>query len=344
MDEVTYRLPAEWEPQSGVLLCWPHPRTDWADTLAEVEPCVAAMVAAISRFEQVLLIVDDAGRVRPQLAAAGSHAERVRLVELPTNDTWARDFAAITVQERDTFRLLDFGFNGWGLKFAADLDNTVNRRLHAMGELGTSPMSTLAMILEGGSIESDGAGSILTTADCLLSANRNPHMSQQAIEAELCRRFGARQVLWLHHGHLAGDDTDSHIDILARFAPGETIVHMHCDDPGDAHYPAFDAMLAELAGLRNADGRPYRLVALPWPRPRHNRHGELVAPSYANFLVINDAVLVPVYGDASDDEALQTIAACFPAREVIGIDASPLLEQGGSLHCMTMQFPLGVLP
>lgn len=338
------RLPAEWEAQSGVMLAWPHAGSDWVDMLAKVEPCVAAIVAAISRFEEVVLVVDHAERVRPLLLAAGAQAERVRMIELPTNDTWVRDFGAITVEEGAGFRLLDFNFNGWGLKFAANLDNQVNVRLHAAGVLGTSPITSPGLILEGGSIDSDGAGTILTTADCLLSRNRNAHLSQDEIEQQLCGLFGAERLLWLHHGHLAGDDTDSHIDILARFAATDTIVYMHCDDPDDEHYGEFAAMQAELQAFRMLSGEPYRLVALPWPKPKLNSESEPAAPSYANFLIINGAVLVPVYNDAADARALSLIAECFPGREVIGIDSTVLIKQGGSLHCMTMQFPQGVLP
>jgi len=338
------RLPAEWEPQSGVMLAWPHVESDWADLLDQVRPVVIAIVREVARREQVLLLVDDAGAVRDILAASGVNMARVKLVEQSTNDTWARDYGPLTVADNGDFTLLDFGFNGWGLKFAADQDNQVSRRLYASGHLGEHQLQTLGLIFEGGSIESDGAGTLLTTSDCLLSLNRNPQLSQTGIEAELKELFGAGQLLWLNSGHLAGDDTDSHIDILARFAPENTIIHMQCDDAADPHFEAFSAMREELESFCNLAGEPYRLVALPWPKAKTNRFGDLVAPSYANFLIINDAVLVPVYGDARDEEALAVIAGCFPGREVIGIECSPLIEQGGSLHCMTMQFPEGVLP
>jgi len=343
MADTKRRLPAEWEPQSGVLLAWPHVESDWADMLDQVRPVVVAIVREVARRELVVLLVDDAAPVRDILAASGVELANVKLVELPTNDTWARDYGPLTVADSGGFRLLDFGFNGWGLKFASDQDNQASRRLHAAGLFGAHPLQTLGLIFEGGSIESDGVGTLLTTSDCLLSPNRNPQLSKANIEAELKVLFGAGQLLWLDSGHLAGDDTDSHIDILARFAPDNTIIHMHCDDAADPHFGAFTAMREELEGFRNLAGEPYRLVALPWPKVKKNRFGDLVAPSYANFLIINDAVLVPVYSDVNDDEALKVIAGCFPGREVIGIECSPLIEQGGSLHCMTMQFPEGVL-
>ncbi|HXH65503.1 MAG TPA: agmatine deiminase family protein, partial [Mariprofundaceae bacterium] len=293
---MTRRLPAEWEAQSGVLLAWPHADSDWAELMHLVEPCVVEIATQISRFEPVLIVADKAERVRARLMVAGAEMERVRIAELPTNDTWARDFGPITVLADDGPLLLDFTFNGWGMKFAADRDNQVTRSLHAQGLLGEHALETLDMVLEGGSIESDGAGTILTTTACLLSPNRNPELSQADIEAALKEHLGAERVLWLGHGGLAGDDTDSHIDILARFVSEDTIVYMHRHDTDDEHYADLAAMREQLAGFTTAEGRPYKLVALPWPKAKQNRFGDLVAPSYANFLIINGAVLVPVYG------------------------------------------------
>jgi len=344
MSKGEIRLPAEWEPQSGVMLAWPYAGSDWDDMLEQVQRVVANIVAAISRYEAVLLLVDKPDAARLQLEAAGAELSRIQQIEVATNDTWVRDYGPITVTHGDDAHILDFGFNGWGLKFAADLDNQVSRRLHRMGCFGSHPLTIGKLVLEGGSIDSDGAGTILTTSDCLLSPNRNPHLSKAQIEAELQGYFGARQILWLDHGHLAGDDTDSHIDILARFAPGNIIVHMMCDDPSDPHFESFVAMRQQLAGFRNADGEPYQLLALPWPKAVRCQSGDIAAASYANFLVLNGAVLVPIYGDAMDEKALTVIRACYPGRQVSGIHALPLLEQGGSLHCLTMQFPQGVLP
>jgi agmatine deiminase len=274
---------------------------------------------------------------------AGANMENVHLVELETNDTWTRDFGPITVMEGGGPRLLDFGFNGWGLKFAADLDNQVSRRLHAAGHFGGIPMETPGLILEGGSIESDGHGTILTTAPCLLEANRNPHLDRRELEERLLALFGAERLLWVENGYLAGDDTDSHVDTLVRLAPDHTILHVACDDPADEHFAPLQAMAAELQRLRTADGRPYRLVPLPWPRPCHDPEGNRLPATYANFLVINGAVLAPVYHDPADEAALLAIGRAFPGREIIGIDCRPLILQHGSLHCVTMQLPRGVL-
>lgn len=336
------RLPAEWEEQDGVLLAWPHAATDWAPLLAAVKPVYARIALEISRRERVLIVAPQAAPVRAVLARAGVDSARVTLAELPTNDTWARDFGPITVHEAGRPLLLDFGFNGWGLKFACDQDNQVTRRLARAGAWGAACRS-VGLVLEGGSIESDGCGTLLTTSECLLGPNRNPHLDRAAIEGELARLLGAEQVLWLEHGALAGDDTDAHIDTLARLCPDDTIAFVACDDPADAHYPALQRMAAELRALRTRAGRPFRLLPLPWPQAKFAADGRRLPATYANFLVINGAVLVPTYADPADAAALAAVGAAFPGREIVGIDCTPLIEQHGSLHCVTMQLPKGVL-
>lgn len=238
--------------------------------------------------------------------------------------------------------LLDFGFNGWGLKFAANHDNLVTRTLKQQGIL-RPVLNTIGLILEGGSIESDGNGTLLTTSQCLLSPNRNPQLSRNELEGAMQNLFGAQHVLWLEHGHLEGDDTDAHIDTLARLCPNNTIVYVACDDPDDSHYPALQQMEQELKTLTAPDGSPYRLLGLPWPSPIYDADGNRLPASYANYLVVNDAVLVPTYRDPVDNGALAMVALAYPGREIIGIDCLPLLEQHGSLHCITMQLPQGVL-
>jgi agmatine deiminase len=269
--------------------------------------------------------------------------ERVAIYAIPSNDTWSRDFGPLTVLEDGVPVLLDFGFNGWGLKFAAGQDNQITARLQAAGAFGARERRVPGLILEGGSIESDGAGTLLTTAECLLGPNRNPQLSRQGVEAELRRWLGAERILWLENGYLAGDDTDSHIDTLARLCPNDTIAYVACDDERDEHYEALRRMEAELRAFRNRDGRPYRLLPLPWPTAKYDADGERLPATYANFLVINDAVLVPTYQDSGDAAALAAVGQAFPDRAIIGIDCLPLILQHGSLHCVTMQLPRGVL-
>ena len=340
---MSVRFPAEWESQSGVLMAWPHADTDWAYMLETVEDCFSRIVAAIARFEPVLLVVPGSAPMRERLATTGADLGRVQFAELPNNDTWARDFGPITVEVDGVPRLLDFGFNGWGLKFRANHDNRITARLQEQGWFGDCDRRTVGLIFEGGSIESDGAGTLLTTSECLLEANRNPHLSQSEIEAKLLDLLGAERLLWLDHGALEGDDTDSHIDTLARLAPDDTLVYQGCQDPGDSHYPELQAMARQLAGFRTATGDPYRLIELPWPQARFDEEGQRLPATYANYLVVNGAVLVPTYDDPADAAALAAIARAFPDRQIVGVDCCALVEQHGSLHCVTMQLPAGVL-
>lgn len=337
------RLPAEWEPQDGVLLAWPHPATDWNEYLPEVCATYTELIRQISRFERVLLITPDISQTQTQLSAAGIDLSQISCYQIETNDTWTRDFAPITVLVNNQPVLLDFGFNGWGLKFSANLDNQVTQKLKKQGAL-LPQANIIGLILEGGSIESDGCGTILTTSQCLLSPNRNPQLTRQDLEGAMQSLFGAQRILWLEHGHLEGDDTDAHIDTLARLCPNDTIIYMACDNPADSHYEALQKMEQELKQLTTADGRPYRLLALPWPEPKFDTSGNRLPASYANYLVINNAVLVPTYQDPVDNGALAMIALAYPGREIIGINCLPLIEQHGSLHCVTMQLPAGVLP
>jgi len=340
---MTFTLPAEWAPQAMVQLTWPHRDTDWAERLPAVLEVFTEIAVAISRREDVLLVCHDGENereARTRVLAAGANPERCRFAIAPSNDSWARDHGPLTLRADDGRRvLLDFGFNAWGLKFAADRDNLLTRRLHHAGAYGELPLRTLGMILEGGSIDSDGAGTLLTTSACLLSANRNPQWSREEISARLCEYLGAERVLWLESGYLEGDDTDAHIDTLARFCSTGTIAYQSCDDPDDVHFAPLQRMAAELAGFSRDDGRPYHLLPLPWPRARFDAAGMRLPLSYANFLIINGAVLLPSYDDPADDIARQRLASVFPDREIVTIPCLELARQHGSLHCVTMQIP-----
>lgn len=338
------RLPAEWEEQDGVLLAWPHAESDWRDALAAVETVFIQITLAISRFEPVLIVAPAIEPVWEQLRRAGVALDRVTLYPMATNDTWSRDFGPITVYEDGRPVLYDFGFNAWGLKFAANHDNLITGNLARCGAFGRCAVRIPGLVLEGGSIESDGAGTLLTTSQCLLSPNRNPHLDRRGIEQALGDLLGFSRFLWLEHGYLAGDDTDAHIDTLARLCPNDAIAYVQCDNPKDEHFAALNAMESELRAFRTASGQAYRLVPLPWPQPCYDPDGHRLPATYANFLIINSAVLVPTYGVPQDEAALQTISRLFPARETIGIDCRPLIDQHGSLHCVTMQLPRGVVP
>lgn len=345
-DTIRQFLPPEWAPQCAVMLTWPHDASDWQPWLEQVEPVFVEIACHAARYEQVLIAChDDTQRhhVAALLREARVAPVRVHLCIAPSNDTWVRDHGPITVMHDGSPFLLDFVFNGWGEKFDAELDNQITRRLHTARAFGSTPLRSVDLVLEGGSIEVDGEGTLLTTAQCLLSPKRNPDLDRPQIEAELCRLFGVSRVLWLEHGHLEGDDTDSHIDTLARFCAADTIAYVMCDDPSDSHYEELKRMEAELRAFRTQRGTPYRLVPLPWPRPKYAPDGRRLPATYANFLIINNAVLVPTYDDEADKLALSQLQTCFPEREIIGIPCSPLILQNGSLHCVTMQLPAGVL-
>ncbi len=339
------RLPAEWEPQSAILLTWPHVHSDWAPWLTQVEPVFVELARQIILREQLIISCYDSAHetyIRKQLQQAAVDGEKVATYIVPSNDTWVRDHGPITVLKEGVPCLLDFTFNGWGQKFDSRLDNLVTRRLHDLRAFGNTSLETIDFVLEGGGIETDGAGTLLTTSRCLLSPKRNLHFNRQQIEAKLKELLGVERILWLEHGYLAGDDTDSHIDTLVRFCSPGRLCYVTCDDPQDEHYPELQAMEAELKKFRTPDGIPYELIPLPWPRAKYDEDGQRLPASYANFLIINGAVLAPTYDDAADAEALQCLQDCFPQHKIISIPCLPLIQQYGSLHCVTMQLPLGM--
>ena len=342
MIETTRRLPAEWEEQDGVLMAWPHQDTEWSN-LHDAQRVTIDIAREITRFENLLLAAPDIEQPRQSMADAGLPLDRIRFLEVETNDTWARDFGPVTVFENEMPLMLDFGFNGWGLKFPSNFDNQVTRKLAARGAFGKALLETMGLVLEGGSIDSDGRGTILTTSACQLSPNRNPHLSRSGIEEFLRKALGAGRVLWINSGHLAGDDTDAHVDTLARFCPDDTIVYTACDDPADEHFEPLQAMAEELRSFRTPEGHPYRLLALPWPDAVRNKEGRRLPATYTNFLIINGAALVPTYGTAKDSAAIEIIGRAFPDRQAKGVHCLPLLTGNGSLHCITMQIPRGVL-
>ena len=414
-------FPAEWFPQSGVQLTWPHAATDWAPILGEVDDCyVHIALEILLRNELLLIVTPEPARIQALLheRIPARLLPHVRYFECLTNDTWARDHAFLTLMTEAGPRLLDFQFNGWGLKFPANLDNQINSKLKPLsnsphggedsissgglssgnaalpptGGAGEGPLHGtyephLDFVLEGGSIESDGRGTLLTTSACLLSPNRNPMLTRDEIEHRLLHYFHAERVLWLDHGYLAGDDTDSHIDTLARFCPGGTIAYVQCTDPADEHYEALRAMEQQLRSLtppspsmqspssplppsmqppssplpsspqppssialgdsvaENSIQGAYRLLPLPLPSPIYDpADGHRLPATYANFLILNGAVLMPTYGQpATDDLARSQLQKAFPKYDIVPIDCRALIRQHGSLHCSTMQYPVGVL-
>ncbi len=342
-------FPAEWHRQCGVQLTWPHTKTDWAYCLDEIIGTFLQLAKAIASHEHLLLVCPDITEARVKLSKWLSKDEMHRVIfcYCPSNDTWARDHGAITLIQRDGEGekpvLLDFKFNGWGEKFIYQLDNDITRSVAGQGLFHAPLIDHTDFVLEGGSIETDGRGTLFTTSTCLMAPHRNQPLSQSEIEERLKCFLHVDRVIWLDHGTLVGDDTDGHIDTIVRCAPDDTLLYVRCDDPSDEQYADFAALERQLQSLRTREGKPYRLLGLPMPHPLFE-DGQRLPATYANFLVINGAVIVPTYGQpANDDLAAATISQAFPGREVIRIDATTVVRQHGSLHCLTMQFPDGVL-
>ena len=343
---MSFYLPAEWHPQSAVQLTWPHQTTDWAPILEDILQVYLHLSKHITE-RQLLLVSFHNDEVKQdaeqRLSDFGVDLTRVRSFVAPSNDTWARDHGPITlIDNNGDAKVLDFNFNAWGSKYESNFDDQITMQLIQQPFVEFSGYENIDMVLEGGSIESDGHGTLLTTEKCLLNENRNPDMSKDEIEAALKQVFDAKRVLWLQHGFLSGDDTDAHIDTLARLAP-QGIVYVSCTDPSDPHYDELKAMEAELERFTDNNGQSYTLFPLPWPKPIFDDDGSPLPATYANYLIINDAVLVPTYNDENDATALEIIGRAHPNRDIIGVDCTAVIKQFGSLHCLTMQLPKGLI-
>lgn len=329
------RVPAEWEKQRAVLMAFPHKNSDWRDDLKSALTPFIRIAQAIAYAEPVYIICDN----KEAIADMFCSTRNMSFIEIPTNDTWTRDYGYISIEENGELKLLDFRFDGWGGKFEALLDNEVNKTLHKKGYMGTTPLESIDFVLEGGSIESDGEGTILTTTECLCNPNRNGGLSKDEVEAKLAEYLGAKRVLWLDHGYLAGDDTDSHVDTLARFVANDTIAYVQCLDEEDEHYDALKKMEEQLKGFKTFKGKEYTLVPLPLPTAKYDKEGHRLPATYANFLMTNGALVYPTYSVKEDKVVHEIFKALFSDKEIIPVECSRLIEEGGSLHCSTMQIP-----
>ncbi|HAG96554.1 MAG: agmatine deiminase [Pseudomonadales bacterium] len=341
-----FQLLPEWAEQAAVLMAWPHACTDWQPWLHAIDEDYAALAIAIAGEVPPLILCQDPAHqahIESLLAQRCAHAPRF-LIQ-PYNDTWCRDYGPITLADggspdRAKMRLLDFCFNGWGDKYDASLDNNINQALQSLWQ---APMSSIDFELEGGSIETDGQGTLLTTEHCLLDSNRNQHLSRQQIETLVLEKLGLDRALWLSEGALIGDDTDSHIDNLARFTGPDTIVYASCGDEQDPHFAPLAAMARQLQGFRQANGAPYRLVPIGLPSPQFDEAGKRLPGSYINFLILNRSVIVPVFGCDHDQPALDSLQLCFPHKKIVAVPGHNLIKQYGGPHCATMQLPKGVI-
>ncbi|OLF80450.1 agmatine deiminase [Pseudoalteromonas haloplanktis] len=346
---MNFRLLPEWAEQDAVMLTWPHKNTDWADNLARVEPVYIELAKHITAQQALVIVAHDEAlktHINSLLNDAGIEQTRVYFVVTPTNDTWARDHGPLTcsaIEKPEQLKVYDFTFNGWGNKFESALDNQINHTLVKQLSNTNNQYQALDMVLEGGGIEINEHGVLLTTSECLLNKNRNPDLNPSDIEVLLKAHLGATDFLWVDHGYLAGDDTDSHIDTLVRFAPNNTLVYVKCDDKSDEHFSALYAMEKQLQSFKTADNTPYKLIELPWPKAVYDDENTRLPATYANYLIINNAVLVPIYDDVNDQRALTQVQKAYPEHTIIGVNCLPIIEQFGSLHCITMQLPRGFL-
>jgi len=322
------KLIAEFEKQSFTQIIFPHPNSDWAEYLAEAQGTFTNIINAVRKYQKCLVVCYD-------LNAVKSHFDdfhNLEFVEYETDDTWARDCSALSVSDNGETKLLDFTFNAWGGKFEASKDNLMSKNIASHYKY---PMQDIDFVLEGGAVESNGVDTILTTSACMLNKNRNPHLNAVDITQKLQEFFGAKYILYLEHGYLAGDDTDSHIDTLARFISKDTIMYVKCEDKDDEHYQELKFMEKDLKQL--AQAHKYKLIALPMSATVYFENERLPA-TYANFLFVNGAILVPIYNVETDKTALTIFKKTFPDKDIVALDCSVLIRQHGSLHCVTMNF------
>jgi agmatine deiminase len=334
--QLGYRWPAEWERQASVWLSWPRNRNSWPDHFEPVPGEFAQFVRLLAEYEPVNILAGG-HEVMEQARSLVGDLTGVTLHDIPTNDAWCRDHGPTFLSSPHLPpALIDWEYNAWGGKYPPfDLDNEVPRKI---AELSGRRRFVPGIILEGGAIDGNGQGTILTTESCLLNPNRNPQLSREQVEGHLRDYLGAKKVLWLTGGEIAGDDTDGHIDQIARFVNPTTVVVSTCDDPADENYKPTQQNLYELNQISDQDGRPLAIVPLRLPRALFC-DGQRLPAGYCNFLIANDVVVVPQFGDPADDAAIRTLQPLFPDREVRGSPSLNLIWGLGSFHCLSQQEP-----
>ena len=345
MSAASRRWPAEWEAQCAVMLTWPHRNSDWQVGLAAAEAVFLQIALQVTKRQSLLVSCADEARLHQladELAAQRVDPALVRLFHAPANDCWSRDHGPLTVIDHDEALLLNFRFDGWGGKYPAAEDDALTGLLADMGAFDHSPMDHLDVVLEGGAIDGNGAGLLLTTRDCLLRGRRNANWQEPDYERLFAETLGVEQVIWLDCKGLEGDDTDGHIDTIVRFCQPDVVAYTAPPDSSDAHQTALAALEKQLQQAARKVRGGMELLPLPLPAPQFDESGQRMPATYANFLIINDAVLVPVYATAEDDIALKRLQQAFPGRSIEPIDCRALIAQHGSLHCVTMQLPEGV--
>jgi agmatine deiminase len=340
-NEIKISLPPEWAPQKAVMLTWPHQYSHWKPYFPAVDEAFTEIAKNIALYESVIIAYyEPAHRVHIEalLESAGANLAQIYFFEAKSNDLWVRDHGPITIFRDGKPVLLDFDFNAWGGKYSFEYDNVLTHTLQEEGAFQEIAIERVPFVLEGGGIEVDGQGTLLTTEGVMLAETRNL-TSKEEVAALLKRLCGIERVLWLAHGHLVGDDTDGHIDTLVRFVDPYTLCYVACDDVTDEHYESLKLMREELEAFQTFEGQAYKLIPLPLPDAQYSEKGQRLPATYANFLIINGAVLMPIYGASQDQEAEKILASCFPDHKIIPINCRVLINIYGSLHCATMQIP-----
>ena len=338
-----FRMPAEWDRQEGIFLSWPHNPETWRGVMDQVRKAFARFAAVISKYETVFIARSNAQthEIESLLEKAGANLSRIRILEIPTNDVWCRDHGPVFVKNRKTGEraALDFRYNAWGGKFPPwDLDNSVPEQIARILGFRRFP---IPFVCEGGALEINGLGDLMTTESVLLNPNRNPGLCKEDAEAILKSALGAENIIWLKQG-MAGDDTDGHIDTLARFTDNSTILAAVDETSTGRNRAVLEENLRMLEHARNGEGKTFRVIPLPLPDPIEPEgwREEVLPATYTNYLLVNGAVLIPTYRDDKHDaEACAIIASCFPERKVETIDCYDIILEGGALHCLSQQLP-----
>ncbi len=320
------RLPAEWEEQEHIMLVFPSPKSDWEHSIYHIQKSYIELIKTIALYQKCIVLCEN----KTKLSKILPKSKYIKLLQIDTNDTWIRDFGAITVYENNKTKLLNFQFNAWGGKFEYKKDNQINQKLKELKFFKT-PMKDINFVLEGGSIDTNAQGVLLTTQNCIFNQNRNPKFSKKQILEVLRTTLGVNEIITLQNGSLIGDDTDSHIDTLARFLDEETIAYAKCYNKDDEHYLSLKKMEEELKKTK------FHLIPLPLPSPKYFLNHRLPA-TYLNFVFVNGALIVPTYKDKNDKIALEILQNFFPSKDIVGVDASIFIREHGSLHCATMNF------
>lgn len=335
-----FSFPAEWEKQDALWLSWPHKEESWPGKIHSIYGPYSQFIKLVAADQLVRInVADEAMKTfaMGHIMAAGANMDNISFYFHPTNDAWCRDHGPAFVINRETGEkaVVDWGYNAWGGKYPPfDLDDVVPTKIAKEFNL---KLFTPPIVMEGGSVEFNGKGTILTTTACLLNENRNPHLTKEQIEGYLKDYYGQDQVLWLGDG-IVGDDTDGHIDDITRFVAEDTVLTVVEEDPNDENYELLQENLAALKEMTLLDGRPLKIVELPMPKPVIYEDQQLPA-SYANFYIANKVVVVPIFNDANDQRALDIIQGCFPDRKVVGIDSVDIIWGLGSFHCLSQQEP-----